>query len=194
MPIALITGPANAGKAELVMEAVRRHLALGREPLLVVPTRADVEHYRRELAGEAAAMGVEVQRFHELIATVIRCAGERSPVLGGLARERLLAAIAARDGSDISALPASAGFARALASFVAELQERRVTPARLRSALLAVGGAGAPTAGLARLFERYLLTLRRVRQLDEEQQALRALDAAAHAGAVAGAAGPVLRL
>ncbi|TMM18216.1 MAG: hypothetical protein E6F96_07055 [Actinobacteria bacterium] len=177
MPIALITGPANAGKAELVMEAVRRHLALGREPLLVVPTRADVEHYRRELAGEAAAMGVEVQRFHELIATVIRCAGERSPVLGGLARERLLAAIAARDGSDISALPASAGFARALASFVAELQERRVTPARLRSALLAVGGAGAPTAGLARLFERYLLTLRRVRQLDEEQQALRALDA-----------------
>src|SRR5439155_1379397 len=106
---------------ELVMEAVRRHLALGREPLLVVPTRADVEHYRRELAGEAAAMGVEVQRFHELIATVIRCAGERSPVLGGLARERLLAAIAARDGSDISALPASAGFARALASLGADV-------------------------------------------------------------------------
>src|SRR5436190_124954 len=41
MPITLITGPANAGKAQLAMEAVKRHVAHGREPLLVVPTRAD---------------------------------------------------------------------------------------------------------------------------------------------------------
>ena len=50
MPITLVTGPANSGKAQVVMEAVRRHLAHGEEPLLVVPTRADVEHYLRELA------------------------------------------------------------------------------------------------------------------------------------------------
>src|SRR6266566_3231416 len=177
MPIALITGPANAGKAELVMQAVRRQLAHGREPLLVVPTRADVQHYRRELAGDAAAMGVEVQRFGELIATAIRCAGERSPALGAVARERLLAAITAREGSGIPGVATSAGFARALAHFIAELQERRVTPARLRAALLAAGGAGAPTAGLAGLFEGYLLALRRIGHLDEEQRALRALDA-----------------
>src|SRR6266566_1884149 len=177
MPIALITGPANAGKAELVMQAVRRQLAHGREPLLVVPTRADVQHYRRELAGDAAAMGVEVQRFGELIATAIRCAGERSPALGAVARERLLAAITAREGSGIPGVATSAGFARALARFIAELQERRVTPARLRAALLAAGGAGAPTAGLAGLFEGYLLALRRIGHLDEEQRALRALDA-----------------
>ena len=47
MPITLITGPANAGKARVVMDAVRGHLAHGEEPLLVVPTRADAEHYRR---------------------------------------------------------------------------------------------------------------------------------------------------
>ena len=51
MPITLITGPANAGKAQVVMDAVRAHLARGEEPLLIVPTRADVDHYRRELAG-----------------------------------------------------------------------------------------------------------------------------------------------
>ena len=51
MPITLITGPANAGKAQVVMDAVRRHVAHGEEPLLVVPTRADAEHYLRELAG-----------------------------------------------------------------------------------------------------------------------------------------------
>ena len=39
------------------MEAVRRHLARGEEPLLVVPTRADAEHYLRELAGDGARDG-----------------------------------------------------------------------------------------------------------------------------------------
>ena len=41
LSITLITGPANAGKAQLAMDAVRRHIAHGEEPLLVVPTRAD---------------------------------------------------------------------------------------------------------------------------------------------------------
>ena len=35
MPITLITGPANAGKAELVLDDVRRQLAHGFEPLWV---------------------------------------------------------------------------------------------------------------------------------------------------------------
>src|SRR6202451_4100512 len=51
MPITLITGPANAGKAQVVLNTVRRGLAHGEEPLLIVPTRADAEHYLRELAG-----------------------------------------------------------------------------------------------------------------------------------------------
>ncbi len=49
MPLTLITGPANAAKAGAVLERFRAALAL--EPLLVVPTAADVEHYQRELAG-----------------------------------------------------------------------------------------------------------------------------------------------
>ena len=113
MPITLITGPANAGKAQLVMEAVRRHVAHGEEPLLVVPTRADADYYRRELAGEGAAMGVEVERFEGLIGEAVRRAGPAAPVLGGLARERLLAAIAARpDGG-------RGGFVRVLAELLA---------------------------------------------------------------------------
>src|SRR5674476_881793 len=55
MPIALLTGPANAGKAQVLMDGVRGHLAHGEEPLLVVPTRVDAEHYLRELAGDGAA-------------------------------------------------------------------------------------------------------------------------------------------
>src|SRR5438552_3025188 len=127
MPITLITGPANAGKAELVMDALRRQLAHGREPLLIVPTRADVEHYRRELAGDGAVMGAEVERFRELIARAVRCAGEGAPVLGAVAREQLLAALALREGAGLSPAGASAASARALASFIGELQERRAT-------------------------------------------------------------------
>jgi hypothetical protein len=40
MPITLITGPANAGKAELVLDAVRMYGARELDPLLVVPARA----------------------------------------------------------------------------------------------------------------------------------------------------------
>ena len=122
MPITLITGPANAGKAQLAMEAVKRHVAHGREPLLVVPTRADVEHYLRELAGRGAAMGVRLERFAGLIDEAVRRAGVSEPLLGGLARERLLEAL----GSRVAASPARRGFVRALSDFVAELEVRRI--------------------------------------------------------------------
>jgi len=71
MPITLITGPANAGKAELVMDAARRHLAHGSDALLVVPTRADPDHYRRELAADTAALGLSLLRFGDLIAETV---------------------------------------------------------------------------------------------------------------------------
>src|ERR1700722_16190107 len=79
MPITLITGPANAGKAREVLDAVRGHLARGEEPLLLVPTRADVERYRRELALEGTVLGARVERFEELIGEIVRGAGGREP-------------------------------------------------------------------------------------------------------------------
>ena len=83
----------------MVLDAVRRDLAHGEEPLLIVPTRADAEHYLRELAGEGAAMGVRVQRFDGLIEEAVRRAGVSEPVLGGLGRERLIATLLERDAA-----------------------------------------------------------------------------------------------
>ena len=116
MPITLITGPANAGKAELILDGVRRHLAHGREPLLIVPTRADAEHYLRELAGERVAMGVRVERFAGLLREAVSRAAIVEPALGGLARERLLEAL---DDDQ------SRGLVRALGELFAELQVHR---------------------------------------------------------------------
>jgi PD-(D/E)XK nuclease superfamily len=176
MPITLITGPANAGKAREVMDAVRKHVAHGEEPLLVVPTRADADQYRRELAEAGVVVGARVERFEGLIGEAVRRAGGSGPVLSGVARERVLGALLARggDGSDgggsygsapgaggdqggggdmaVSRSPIGAdrgtpGFVRALATVVAELEVQRVTPARLEAALRA--WAAADGAGVA---------------------------------------------
>jgi ATP-dependent helicase/nuclease subunit B len=110
MPITLITGPANAGKAGVVMDALSAHRARGERPLLVVPTHADVERYQLELAehgpaseGVAARVGAgpgvgdipgpqaRVVRFQGLLAETLRRAGSTERPLGRLARERVLA-------------------------------------------------------------------------------------------------------
>jgi ATP-dependent helicase/DNAse subunit B len=178
MGIALITGPANAGKAQVLMEAVRRHMAQGDEPLLVVPTRADQEHYAAELAGDGALLGGRIERFEGLLAEAVQRAGVTRPALGGIARGRLLAGLAAASGHEG---PAGPGFLRALGEIVGELQMRRVSPERLREALshwAAADGAGAASgAGLERVFESYRWALREMGRLDEEQRALAALDA-----------------
>jgi ATP-dependent helicase/DNAse subunit B len=190
MPIELITGPANAGKAELVLDAVRMHSARERDPLLIVPTRADAEHYLRELAGEGVTMGVRVERFAGLTREIVQRAGVVAPVLDGLARERLLAALAERE----LAIAAGPGFVRALSELFAELRTRRVSPARLIAALdawLSADGAAAARAELGRLYIRYEGELQRLGRADGEQRTVRALDALRERPALWGAT-PVL--
>jgi len=179
MPITLITGPANAGKAQVLMDTMRRHLAHGEDPLLIVPTRADADLYLRELAGEGVAMGVRVERFAGLIGELVRRSGVDRPLLSGVARERMLEVLAARAGA-----PTSAGFVRALGELFAELRVRRATPARLSRALSdwrALDGRDdhprAHQPDLERLYADYCTTLERLGRVDGEQRAMRALDA-----------------
>ncbi len=170
MPIALVTGPANAGKAHLLLEAVRSHLARGERPLLVVPTEADQARYRRELAEGGLALGVRVERFEGLLAEVLVRTGNRVTPLGPLARERLLARIAG----------VRPGTASELTKLVAELEIQRVTPARLRGALrawAASGGEQATLAWVCDVLERYHATLARMRRADREMRVTDALDA-----------------
>jgi len=180
VPITLITGPANAGKAREALGAVRGHLAHGEGPLLVVPTRADVERYRRELALEGAVLGARVERFEGLIGEIVRRTGVSEPVLGRVARERVLATVAAAGGEGASR--STPGFVSALAAAVAELEVQRVTPARLQAALKAwasVDGAGAVGSAqeLGRLYGEYRKLLRRIGRTDPERRAAQALDA-----------------
>ena len=72
VPLTLVTGPANAEKARVVLDAFRAALARGEDPILVVPTRADVERYRGELAAGGAVFGAHVVRFAWLIEEAAR--------------------------------------------------------------------------------------------------------------------------
>jgi ATP-dependent helicase/DNAse subunit B len=191
MAIVLITGPANAGKARVVLDAVRARAAREEEPWLVVPTHRDVERYRRELAEDGLVMGVRVERFHGLLTEVVRRAGIREPPLSALARERALARVAARTCSP-SELAERPGFVRALVDLVGELEVERVTPARLRGALQTWAGEGGATSGqtraaeLSALYEGYHELLGRLGRLDPDQRAARALDAIRRAPALWG--------
>ncbi len=195
MPITLITGPANAGKAQVVMDAVRRELAHGLEPLLVVPTRADAEHYLRELAADRAAIGVRVLRFDGLIEEVAARAEVVGTALGGLARERLIAVLTERSArssitgetdmlasagrSSPGLVHASPGLVHALGTLFGELRVRCVSAARLTQALArwsAEDGTGVSREEIGAIFEQYSRTLERIGRLDGEQRAVRALD------------------
>lgn len=182
MPITLITGPANSGKARAVLDAARAQAARGREPILVLPTRADVEHYRRELAESGLVLGIRLERFRGLVAEAARRAEVGGRPLGALARERLAAAVASstRLGA-LAAAAATPGFARALADLVAELEALRVAPGRLRAAMRAWAAADSSRTAfaedLAALFAAYRRASERLGRTSAERVTADALDA-----------------
>jgi ATP-dependent helicase/DNAse subunit B len=182
MPLKLVTGPANSGKAGEILEAYRAGLAA--EPILVVPAFSDVQHSQRELAARGAVLGSRVERFKRLFEIVAeRCGSE---VLGARrasrVQRRLIVERAVRDAS-LTALRRSAerpGFTRAAERFFSELGRSMVEPQRLAQALDAWTGGG-PRAGfaadVAALYRSYRATLERARLVDDELFAWRALDA-----------------
>jgi RecB family exonuclease len=144
VPIHLVTGPANAGKAAVLLGELRASAEQGRGPLLIVPTRADEARYRRELAEGGVAMGARVERFEGLLAEIVASAGIGDEQLAPIARERMLARVAG----------ASPGLARPLVGVIADLEAQRVTPARLRGALRVWAATDAADKPQLTLFER----------------------------------------
>lgn len=183
MPLTLVTGPANAEKARVVLDALQ--LAAPREPLLVVPTREDVLVYRRELAARGLVFGADVQTWSGLRRVMTRAAsvGTRLPrAVGGLSRERVAALAVQR--STLRVLGASAttpGFTATLLRLFDELGERRITPARWHVAMRAWGEAEPPqadyAADLAALFGAYQRALEALGRVDEPMRTVAAHDA-----------------
>ncbi len=180
MPLTLVTGPANAEKAGFVLGAYRA--ALEEEPILVVPTFADVDHYRRELAGAGAVFGVRVVAFSGLMREIGRRAGVGGRALSRLARERVAGAAIARVRLEaLAAAAATPGFVQALLRLVTELEEQRIEPGRWWAAMRAWGerepARAAYAEELARLYGAYRDGLRAIDRSDRVLHDQAALDA-----------------
>src|SRR5215218_2829227 len=175
MSLTLVTGPANAAKAGLLLERLRA--VLHREPLLVVPTAADVSHYGQELAESGVVFGAEVLTFTRLMEEIRRVTDLTERPLGRVAAERVVrVAIADARVRRLAASAAAPGFAAAAAALFAELQRALVTPARFTRALRAWGGA--PYADeLAALYAAYRRRLEALGRPDREGAEWAALDA-----------------
>src|SRR3954447_11692961 len=87
VPLTLVTGPANAEKARVVLDGYRAALRRGLAPILVVPTFPDVDRYRTELAAGGVVFGAHVVQFAWLIEEAAKRGGVRGRPLGALARE-----------------------------------------------------------------------------------------------------------
>ncbi|HEU4462196.1 MAG TPA: hypothetical protein VFR75_06350, partial [Solirubrobacterales bacterium] len=147
MPLTLIYGPPNSGRAGLI----RREFAAARErdPVLVVPTVDDVFWFERELcaggARSGALLGGAAMTFGALFRTVATAAG--SPPGAELSTAQRLRAIAvaieARRGS-LGPLRRSAArprFAGALERLIDELQAAGVEPREVEASAATLEGS-----------------------------------------------------
>ncbi|MGI8558571.1 MAG: PD-(D/E)XK nuclease family protein [Solirubrobacteraceae bacterium] len=176
MALTLITGPANSAKAQEVLVRYRAQLRRG-EPILVVPTAVDAEHYRRELAA-TDSFGVRVEQFSGLMRTLAARTGVAANVLDGPARERIARAALTRvDLRELARPAASPGFAGALCDFFAEVGASGAGAARLRVALRAWGRRASLCEEICALYSEYCARLEAGGWCDPEQAAIRAIDA-----------------
>lgn len=179
MPLTLVTGPANAEKAGHVLGAYAA--AAARAPILVVPTFADVQTYRRELADRGVVFGAQVETWARLSSELVRRAGVTSRVLGPLARERVAALAVAR--TELRVLGDAArtpGFVPAFLRLVDELGAQRIDPGRWYAALRARAREEPRRADYAEDLAALYAALRRAQErlgrVDREQQVAEALD------------------
>jgi ATP-dependent helicase/DNAse subunit B len=184
MPLRLVTGPANAGKARVVLDGVRARA--DDDPILVVPTGGDAAAYRRELGASGAVFGPRVTTFDGLAREVARRTGSPARAIGATARDRLLAAaIADAEPRALATASRAPGFLAATGELVAELQRELVTPQRFTQALATWGetepGDPREAAEIAALYSGYRRRLEGLGVVDRELLAWRAVEALAGA-------------
>ena len=155
MPIRLIVGPPNSGRAG----EVRRRLVAraSEEPVLVVPTGDDAAWFERELCADGApSLGISIRTFGWLFRDLAASlALDTGPLL--TAPERLALIRAAISTTPLRRLGRSSGrpgFAPALDTLIEELQAALVAPADLADRAGAVED-GAHEAELVALYRAY---------------------------------------
>jgi ATP-dependent helicase/DNAse subunit B len=136
MPLKLIHGPPNSGRAGRIRRGLIAELDRG--PILVVPTLDDVYAFERELCAGGAVLGAEAMTFGGLFRAVVTAAGAPpGTVLTSAQRLGAVAAAVSARRSDLGPLQGSAlrpGFPLALERLLDELQGAGLEPADVEAA------------------------------------------------------------
>jgi ATP-dependent helicase/DNAse subunit B len=156
MPLKLIHGPPNSGRAGRIRRALLE--VLDQDPILVVPTLDDVYDFERELCAGGAILGAEVTAFGGLFRAVAAASGSSpGPILTPAQRLGAIAAAVAQQRDRLGPLRGSArrsGFPRSLERLLDELQSAGVEPAGVEAAAGTLEGS-AYLADVASLFAAY---------------------------------------
>lgn len=167
MPLTLIHGPPNSGRAGKVRRALLA--ALDRDPVLVVPTFDDVHAFERELSANGAVLGADVMTFRALFRAVATAGGAPPrAVLTPAQRLGAVAAAAAERQPQLGPLRSSAlrpGFPLALERLLDELQGAGLAPADVEATAGTLEGS-AYLADVASLFAAYMSVRERLGTVD----------------------------
>jgi ATP-dependent helicase/DNAse subunit B len=157
MALTLLAGPANAGKVERLLD---RYLAvLGRDPILIVPNRPDVDWAERELLSRSTALlSGWIGTFPDLFQRVAEAHPERRPVVTEPQQMLLLrTAVAKTPLNGLGESARSAGFADALRDAIAEVEAGLLTTEDLEGPLARLYASYRQELDRLRLWDRHLL-------------------------------------
>ncbi len=138
MPLTLLAGPANAGKVALLLDRYRAELE--REPVLIVPNRADVDRVQRDLLDDGGALlGGSIETFDGVFEGIARWNGSgngsgngaRPRVITDAERAFVVRRVAASAGSGFGRSARFGGFAETLGATLGELESGLVDPEEL---------------------------------------------------------------
>jgi len=154
--LSVISGPPGSGREEEILDRFAR--VLDRDPLLVVPTRDDVDRIERELCsrGTANLLGGAVTSFPALFEEVGRAVAAPGGSVASRMQRVWLARAAAKRTSlrQLHRSSGHDGFAPALEALIADLQGAGLDAAGLRTAASELDD-GAYEAELCAIFEAY---------------------------------------
>jgi ATP-dependent helicase/DNAse subunit B len=171
VPLALLVGPANAGKVSRLLDRYLENL--GREPFLVVPNRAEVERVERDLlARQPVLLGGEIGTFDDLFARIARADGRERRVATDAQRALVLRRVLA--GASLNGLGPSArfaGFAETLLGAVSELEAGLVDPGQVEGDLAVLFAAYREELDRLDLWDRDLERRRAVERVEGELSA-----------------------
>jgi ATP-dependent helicase/nuclease subunit B len=140
VPLALLVGPANAGKVSRLLDRYLENL--DREPYLVVPNRAEVDRVERDLlARRHALMGGEIGTFDDLFRRIAKSGSGRRGVATDAQRALVLRRALA--GASLNGLGRSArfsGFGETLLRAISELESGLVDPGEVEGELAGLYG------------------------------------------------------